>query len=64
MRLTLFDQKLDTIEIRGEAINQAALDFTERIKNRPELRGYTFQATPPVIMQNGKAQFNITGTHR
>lgn len=64
VRLTLFDQKLDTIEIRGEAPNQAALDFTEKIKSRPELRGYTFQSTPPAILPSGKAQFNITGTHR
>ncbi len=64
VRLTLFDQKLDTIEIRGEATNQAALDFTEKIKARPELRGYTFLASPPVILPSGKAQFNIVGTHK
>lgn len=63
VRLTLFDQKLNTIEIRGEATSQAALDFTEKIKSRPELRGYRFQTSPPAILPNGHAQFSITGTH-
>ncbi len=63
VRLTLFDLKLNTLEIRGEATNQAALDFTEKIKNRPELKGYRFQPSPPRPLPNGHAQFDIIGTH-
>lgn len=63
VRLTLYDQKLDSIEIRGEATSQTALAFTEKIKNRPELREYRFQTSPPAVLPNGHAQFSITGTH-
>lgn len=63
VRLTLFDQKLESIEIQGEATNQAALDFTEKIKSRPELRSYRFQTSPPAVLSNGHTKFSIIGTH-
>ena len=61
--LTAYDQTLDKVEIQGEAPSPSqADDFTVKLKARPELRAYRFDADPPAILPNGHARFRLTGT--
>lgn len=59
---TTFDLTPRTLTIQGEAPSpSAAVDFTDKLKSRPGLRMYHFEAEPPAEA-NGRARFRITGT--
>ena len=61
--LTAYDQTLDRIELQGEAQQPSqADDFIVKLKARPELRIYRFEAEPPAILPGGHTRFRITGT--
>ena len=61
--LTAYDQTLDRVEIQGEAPGPSqADDFIVKLKARPELRAYRFDAEPPAILPGGHARFRLTGT--
>jgi hypothetical protein len=62
IRLTNYNASLHGISVQGEAPSgSAAVEFTERLKARPELRKFRLQAEPPTILPNGHASFRITG---
>lgn len=64
-RLTLFELNrtrspaILTIEGESSSVDQA-VDLTEKIKNKPELKDFHFTAEPPVILPNGRAHFRLT----
>ena len=61
--LTAYDQTLDRVELQGEAPGPSqADDFVVKLKARPELRAYHFDAEPPAILPNGHARFRVSGT--
>jgi hypothetical protein len=64
VRLTNYNASLNGItSVQGEAPSgSAAVEFTERLKARPELRRFHLKAEPPTILPNGHASFKITGT--
>lgn len=60
---TTFDLTPRTLSIQGEAPSpSAAVDFTDKLKARPGLRLYRFEAEPPAALPNGRTRFHITGT--
>ena len=60
---TTFDLTPRTLTIQGEAPSpSAAVDFTDKLKTRPGLRAYHFEAEPPTPLANGRARFHIAGT--
>ncbi len=60
---TTFDVTPRSLSIQGEAPSpSAAVDFTDKLKARPGLRAYHFEAEPPAPLANGRARFHITGT--
>jgi hypothetical protein len=62
IRLTNYNASLNGISVQGEAPSgSAAVEFTERLKGRPELRKFHLKAEPPVILPTGHASFRITG---
>ena len=62
VRLTTFDQSAHSITLQGEAPSAAvAVEFTEKIRTRPELKIYHFEADPPSILPNGRARFRVVG---
>jgi hypothetical protein len=64
IRLTNFEASLNDITtIQGEAPSAAAaVEFTEKLKARPELHRFRLQADPPAVLPNGHASFRIKGT--
>lgn len=63
IRLTSFDASLNGITIQGEAPNSdAAVEFTEKLKAKPELRKFRLKADPPAFLPNGHARFRVSGT--
>ena len=62
VRLTSFDASLDSINIQGEAPTPAAaVEFTEKLKARPELRKFHLKSEPPAIVP-GHVRLRIGGT--
>lgn len=66
VRLTLFDlnrlRTPATVTIEGEAPNYAiAVELSEKLQNRAELRGFRFTSEPPANLPNGRARFRISG---
>ncbi len=62
VQLTAFDLTPSTIAIQGEAPSPAAaVDFSEKLKARAELKIFRFDAAPPSSLSNGRARFNVTG---
>lgn len=62
IRLTSFDSSLGTVGINGEAPSPAAaVEFTEKLKARPELQKYHLNAAPLTILPNGHAKFGVSG---
>ena len=66
VRLTLFDLNRQrtpaTLTLEGEAPNYAsAVELSERLQARPELRGIRFTSEPPANLANGRARFHISG---
>lgn len=62
VQLTAFDLTPSTIAIQGEAPSAAAaVDFTEKLKGRAELKIFRFEAAPPSSLSNGRARFNVSG---
>ena len=62
IRLTSFDVTNRGLDLQGEAPSAAvAIDFTEKLRTRPELKYFHFTADPPVIQANGRARFRATG---
>jgi len=62
VRLTAFDATPDNVTIQGEAPSPAAaVEFSEKLKARQDLRRYHFKADPPGILPNGHARFHIIG---
>ncbi len=63
VRLTAFDQTARSISLQGEApTTGAVVDFTDKLRARPELKIYHFEAEPPSILPNGRARFRISGS--
>lgn len=62
IQLTAFDLTPTSVAIQGEAPSTAAaVDFTEKLRNRAELRIFQFAAAPPSSLSNGRARFNVLG---
>lgn len=62
VRWTAFDQNAKGISLQGEAPSaSAAVEFTEKLRARPDLKIYHLNAEPPSILPNGRARFRISG---
>lgn len=62
IQLTAFDFTPTSVAIQGEAPSAgAAVEFTEKLKVRAELRIFQFVAAPPSTLSNGRARFNVSG---
>ena len=62
VRLTAIDFTPHSLAIQGEAPSPAtAVDFTDKLKTHPALRGYHLEAEPPTSLPNGRAVFRIKG---
>jgi hypothetical protein len=66
VRLTLFDlsrlRTPATLTIEGETPNYAAaVELSEKLQSRAELRGFRFTSEPPSNLPNGRARFRISG---
>jgi hypothetical protein len=61
--LTSFDASLNGVTIQGEAPSAtAAVEFTEKLKSRGELRKFHLKSEPPAILPTGHARFRVVGT--
>lgn len=62
IQLTAFDLTPGTVAIQGEAPSTAAaVDFTEKLRARAELKIFQFTAQPPSSLSSGRARFNVSG---
>lgn len=62
IQLTAFDLSPATLTIQGEAPSAGvAVDFTEKLRARAELKIFQFTALPPSSLSNGRARFNVSG---
>lgn len=62
VQLTAFDLTPSSLAVQGEAPSAtAAVDFTEKLKARAELKIYRLAADPPLSLSNGRARFRVTG---
>lgn len=62
IQLTAFDLTPNSVSIQGEAPSSAtAVDFTEKLRARSELKIFQFAAAPPTSLSNGRARFSVAG---
>ena len=61
-RITRFDLGQGQFMVEGETPNaQQAVEFSEKLRGRPELSDFRFESGQPVILANEHAQFRIFG---
>ncbi len=62
IRITLFEHAPGQLRIEGEAPNATeAVAFAEALKKAPALSAFRFEAGPPTLLPNDRAQFRIYG---
>ena len=62
VRITQFDQSPTDFRVQGEAPDAAqAIALEEKLKGKPSLSDYQFEAGNPILLPNEHAQFSISG---